>query len=385
MTTTREKNTVANAELNERIAKNLKWLLSDRDIKIAALCRALDEEGQVSMDRSILSKFLNSPERYEIKLPFLVACADYLKVSVDALVSKDIREYDNRGTDEDNFEMILDLPDVMKRKKENANPTPDLNSRFISDPDSYYFEKYYQTYYCYYYSTVSDENKGDDPIITGEMKMYPSGEECRVELLIDTKSYNEEGKVNYKKYIGSAAISPTTLAVHCSLRDEKIAEYCDVIFRYSQVNFNKQDCRMALILSTSSTPDKRYPVVHRMFMSREKIKPDDLHLIVPHLCLNYSKIIISEKELMSLQELSIVHEKVVEELMEEDPELVYMFKERTVKDVAEKYFDEKEGYIFLSEFRNFSLAYRYNKISSGVDNTVRNILHSAGYYQKKSN
>lgn len=379
----KRKSEVAYKELKKRIAKNLNWLLEKKCMGKSTLCQKLENNGQVSMDRATVSKFLNHPEQYNIGIPFLVACADYLEVSVDALVSKDIRLYSYRSRDGESFEKLLDLPEIMKKEQENSNSGSGRGDTFIIDPNSHYFQKYYQTYYCYYYSTVADENKREDSIITGEMRMYHGAHECGVEFKINTKSYDEEGNPNYKWYIGSATVSPKTQVFHCSLCDEHTGEYCDIIFRYSQVNFNKQDCRMALILSTSSTPDKRYPIVHRMFMSREEIKPEDLPLIASHLCLNYSKILISEKALLSLQEQSYKHQEMVDELLKRTSEPMYMISEREIREIAEKYLGEEEEPFFLSKLRGVAMAYHYNKVSTGVDTMVRDILYNAGYYQQK--
>lgn len=338
MCTTKDKSILAKEELNCRIAKNLKWLIREENANISELCRMLSYDGKIKMERSGLSKRLNHPEESRFDIPFLVACADYFRVPVDALLCEDIAVYESNERIGEGYKNLLESSQIVKRKEKNERK----DSKFVKDPDSDYFEKYCQKYYCYYYSTVSDENKGADPIMSGELNIFPHDNECKVEMVVDTKSCDAEGNVNYKKYIGTASVSSTTLVMHCDLREENIGEYCCILFRFSRVNFNKQDCRMALVLSTASTPDKRYPIVQRMFLSREKIATEDLRLIIPHLCLNYSSITISEKKLLQLQELSIDHQGAIEELLTTDPELVYVFKEGKIKDVAEKYFEESD-------------------------------------------
>lgn len=217
--------------------------------------------------------------------------------------------------------------------------------------------------------------------MSGTFEIY--GEDvCYAKMRINTKKKNENGELNYKEYEGTATYCPTSQTIQCVMRDKKIGECCYVIFRYSQVNYSMQACRMAEVLSTSSIPDKRFPVVHRMLISREEIKHKDLKLVESQLCLNYSEIIINKHELNLIKNQDEKYDKVVKELENINTQEVYILKEGELRSKAEKYLSDVDVIKFVSKLRKSSFAYRYNKVSSRVDENIWAILHDAGYYKE---
>lgn len=374
MSRTNDKAVSIQKKLNRRIANNLSQLIEDNNINKSALCKVLEKDGKVTIDRSALSRFLNHPDDSSMGLTFIVSCAEYFKVPVDAILSADINKYFSNGA---GYQELTDFSDEDEIQSFISDTRSEI---FIEDAQSYYFRSYYEEYYCYYYSTVSDENRGNDPIITGKLKLFARGNKYWAELLIDTKTVTD-GKKNYKRYVGPVVLSLPTLAMHALLREESVGEFCNIIIRHSQANFNKLDCRMALVLSTASTPDKRYPVVHRMFLSHEAIKPEDLKLIAPHLCMNTSKIVVSKEDLLGMKENAADYEAIIDELLAAEDTTMYSFKEKNIKAVCSKIWSNEEINVFLSELRNVSVVHRYNKVSIGVDINLRDILFAAGYYQ----
>lgn len=384
MATSREKNTAAEKELNRRISANLRRLIKEKNTNISCVCKALEEKGQISTDRTAFSKFLNHPEDNRITLPFLISCADHFEVPVDAILSRDVTEYLNLRSEEEakGHQPILDWAEILDRRISQSKKKPEEQQMFVNNPDSPLFTGYLQTpFYCYYYSTVSDEYHNTEmPIIEGKLTISPHENECRVEFLVDTKKKDALGKTNYKKYVGTAVLSTATNAVHCALRENNIGEYCYIIFRYVKVNFGLQDCRMAVVLSTSSTPENRDPVLHRMFMSRQKISTEHLKLIAPYLRIDYSPLIIPQEALTKLQEVSEKYAAAVQVLMELECLKIYTLDKNRVQHMVSGILTTDEWNAFYSELSSFAAGIYYHKINPEVDRTVRELLVAAGYY-----
>lgn len=377
MTRMKKKITGANLELNKIISKNLRKLIVANGTSEGELCRMLEQQGKISMDRTLLNKIINHPDQNSISLIFLVSIADYFNVSVDDILKDDFDSehiYNNQ-----NGHKILNY---IESKNVNSEETmEEHHPYFETNPHSPFFKKYLQKYFCYYYSTVAAENKRGSSILSGTFEIY--GEDvCYAKMRINTKKKNENGELNYKEYEGTATYCPTSQTIQCVMRDKKIGECCYVIFRYSQVNYSMQACRMAEVLSTSSIPDKRFPVVHRMLISREEIKHKDLKLVESQLCLNYSEIIINKHELNLIKNQDEKYDKVVKELENINTQEVYILKEGELRSKAEKYLSDVDVIKFVSKLRKSSFAYRYNKVSSRVDENIWAILHDAGYYKE---
>lgn len=361
----------ANKEIYEIIANNIQKVLDNRGIDKSNVCDAMIENGKISVSRTTLTKFLGNPATHKIPPAFLVSFCQYFNLSLDNLFDKDY------NADQEKTSQI-------SSPIESPSDIYDSTGIFIENPESPILKNYMQTYYCYYFSTVSSENKTDQPddaILTGTLCLEPNGNKTKATLTINTKTCNESGKPNYKIYSGKVVVCPSIQSVQCILCNKE-GEFCFIIFRYSHLFFNKQECRIAEVLSTSSTSDKRYPIVHRMLLSQEKIKPIDIKHISPHLQLNYSQITISEAKLLELAELSDDYDNIVKEIFENDAELMYSFREDDVTELSEKYLSPNDIALFISELRSRSLAYRYNKVSLKADSTVRNMLKQLGYYNK---
>ena len=378
MTRMRREISEANLKLNQIISKNLKKLIVANGTSEGELCRVLEQQGKINMDRTLLNKIINHPDQNSISLVFLVSIADFFHVSVDDLL-RDGFDCEHIFNKKVNQNILHNSEEIEKIKKEET--TDEYHPYFETNPQSPFFKKYLQEYFCYYYSTVADENKRGGSLLSGTFELY--GEDiCYAKMRINTKKKNENGEFNYKEYEGTATYCPTSQTIQCVMRDKKIGECCYVIFRYSQVNYSMQACRMAEVLSTSSIPDKRFPVVHRMLISKEEIKQKDLKLVESQLCLNYSEIIIKKQELNLIQSHEEKYDKVIKEMENIDTQEVYILKESEIRSKAEKCLSDIDVLNFISKLRKSSFAYRYNKVSSRVDENIWTILHNAGYYKE---
>lgn len=152
-----------------------------------------------------------------------------------------------------------------------------------------------------------------------------------------------------------------------------------------KLNFGKQDCRIAEVLSSSSISEHRRPTVLRMFLSKEPVKDSDLKVISPALFLNYSTIAIDKENLCKIGGTSEEYEKIIAELLAaNNSQEMYFCKEKDIFPIAQRYLKSKEAALeFLMQLRSLSFAYRYNKVSPKADDAVRDILLSRGYYKKR--
>lgn len=374
-----------NESINQRIAENISQILNSRGISQTCLLREISNTEDYTISSSQLSKALNSPDKYSISLPYLLQISDFFGIPLDTLLRTNLSKEDCIIKDDCEFNKLIDTKKLIGKPKhllnqfEQTEKEVDSSSAFITDPNHLLFRSFLQTYYCYFYPTVSSENKEPETMLTGTLKLEPSIECCNVTFTIDTKKKENRNKI----FKGTAVISPAAQSMHFILKSESIGEYCYIILRHFHLN-SFQDCHMAEVLSTSSIGKgrERYPTVLRMFLSREVIEKADLRMLAPHLWLNYSEIAVGEQGLLNLKEISSDYAEIVDKLFDTaSSENMYMVKEKDVIVFAKNNLDEADTLKFLTELRLQSYAYRYNKVSDTVETTVRNLLVSFGYYK----
>lgn len=395
--------------LNKVIHENVKKILKERGLSQREFCKILVQE-KTSVTRSQFSKFINNPENMSIA--FALSCCDFFGVSLQNLCSTEFDATEYIFNDSKTHKEYLDikaLMDLVEAEDEEVeaenvaevgkNQVPmnqvslmdvlakDLlahkNTDLVVDPASSQFKGYIQDYYCYYFPTNSSQNKGDDQFIKGVLSLKDEDGFCKAVLKIDTGTIDDAGNTNYKIYVGYTAISTSVNSVTCMMYSEELCEFCFLMFRYFKINFGKQQCRIAEVLSSSSATEDRRPTVLRMFLSREEIKDEDLRMIAPAFSLNYSTVSISKEELQKIAEMSEKHTKVVNELINisTDKEMVFC-KEQDIKQIGKRYLDtEMQALQLVMQIRDKSYAYKYNKIGGKADDSVRELLLARGYFE----
>lgn len=391
--------------LNQTICDNLKALLEERHLSKRNFCKQLAKE-KTSVTRTYFGRILKDPKY--ISPAFLLSCCDFFGISLENLVSTSFnaKEYVYNSTKEHadylNIEALLkkyedtkDNTEIFSEKQSEcaAEVTPHYNNlcfppndvTLVTDPKNTLFAGYIQDYYCYYYPTDSSENKEPENILKGVLKLATDGNYCKAILTINTNTVNDNGNINYKKYSGYAAISPTVNSLNCIMYSNSLCEFCFLMFRYFKLNFGKQDCRIAEVLSSSSATEDRRPTTLRMLLTRDPIKDSDLKIVAPALSLNYSTIAINRDNLIKIGGISDIYKRIVESLINSTPPIpVYLWKEDDIFNLAFEYLKKKEEALeFIMLLRADSYAYRYNKVGKKADDAVRNILLSKGYFKKR--
>lgn len=365
--------------ITETIRKNIRLLMERHGLILSRFCEYLEYNGEKSFHRTTFMRFMNG-EVSRANIAFLVSCCHVFKLSLDNLISDTFDPNENIEQFRETYKEVISN-DVWK-----FEPDWQQGEIFIENPDSPLLKKYMQTYYCYYHSTVSSENDTNniqESLISGTLDIGPDGRRCKAILKIDTKKLDSDGKPEYKTYSGHVVLCPSVQSVNCILTLEE-GEFCFIIFRYSHLNQAKQECRLAEVLSISSRLDKRCPVVHRMLLSNEEIRKEDLEIIAPHLWLNSTEILLDESGLSKLAERSNKYDRVVKEVIKNAPERIYCVDEISIEKMAANYLDQKDLPMFITSLRSCSLNKRYNKVSRIADQRIHDMLSQRGYFRETS-
>lgn len=258
---------------------------------------------------------------------------------------------------------------------DNPAITNDTPHRLIYRPstENSVFRAYLGEYHCYFFSTISSEEK----ILHGKLtfEKSPSGDSCVARMCLKTGKTDRKGEAIEKKYVGHLVISTSMNTAYCTLTSKDIGEICYFIFHYNQINYEDLVCKLALAI-TASAGSNRLPTAHRMLISREDVGDVLDKYLSGHLKLNGVEILIDPQNLDNLNN---------------DPELPSFFK-----DNLERYFlkpdcqylrvqelsirasmasaDDKMKCISL--LRKYSSAPKYTKIGSKADEYVHQIIKS---------
>ena len=377
-------------DLDDIFRKNLRMLLSACGWTQMSFSEDMHRK-TISLGRSSVNKILNGKQR--VSAAFLLGCCDYFKVPVHEMVSPEFNPEKYINVENVKYTNYIDVNKLnerheevaVKEKQEESNPVLMLaqGKNLITNPEHDMFQGYLQDYYCYYCPTNSKENKDKNKILKGILKLEKAGKWCQATLTINTGKVNKEGEINYKTYMGYAAITTYGAALSCNMYSDELDEFCFLMFRFFRINHDAQDFRIAEVLSTSSASETRRPTIHRMLLSREELRDEDLQAILPALELNYSTIAVVKENMKLLCERSEVYKEIVNKIMSEFQENeIYFLTESDVKNIAKKCLKSSaEVNEFIMQLRKMAYSYRYNKIGNKADEMPRDILLARGYYK----
>ena len=257
------------------------------------------------------------------------------------------------------------------------NPINDLLSdetrNFITDPSHMAFNGQMGLFHIIFHST----NRNEKNCIHGILNLTERNKQCIAELEIQMPNTDDKSE-DHKIYTGSAVISLIQSAVYILLSNESIGELCFLVYPYRRImrkGFSLQGT-MALAATVSSGIDSRCPTVHRLFLSREKLKPQEETYILSQLLLNKLEILISKSEfdiLCKSGQLSKEFIQCFEQNCEE--ESYYRIEDSQFKSLIRK---NNEIFFDLCQLRGHSAAPKNNKINEGVINSIfRYILENS--------
>lgn len=333
------------------VAQRIHNAMRRKDISQSLLLKKCAENGYV-ISQSTLSKILQGTTA--ISLINAVQICRVLKEDIADMLSVDERDVIREGSGS----MELDSP-----------------SQLIYRGDHPVFRAYLGKYHCYFFSTISNEDK----IIHGilELKATESGSRCIATMILETGKKDEDGEPIQKSYEGDLVISTAMNAAYCTLVSKKIGEICYFIFRYSQINYEKLICRLAIAI-TVSAGDNRLPTAHRMLISKKELGNILDDYLSGQLHLNGSDILLEPENV---------------KLMREDPNMPQWFKDNFDKFISEtalQYYRAQELIVrashapkedknaFICLLRKYSSAPKYTKIGIKADEFVYELLKNYG-------
>ena len=352
----------ASEEMEEIIIQNLRKIVALPRYSQHKLVELFAQRG-LTVNQGTLSKYVNGTEH--VQLSVIVKLCEILEISITDIVSP---QFD--------CDRLYTMSESTKIKQEELlvkYVQLQLGGKFILNPKDRQFQGYMQSYFCYFFPTLSNE----DRILEGKMELEDKGAYCGVEFHLKTNK-TRNGESVWKHYNGCAIISRAVEACYVILSSADEGEVCMINFRHFFIRHQELDCRMAETLTTGAG-ERHFPTVHRMLISREEIKPEHIRCILPHMHLNSNTIQIEKEKIESLaaEEYSELIEHLIGKIK---PIEVYNMKEDYVVSNAGQFLSKGDARNFLSIVWGNSLGVRYNKVSNKVDENVRGLLLSYGYY-----
>ena len=337
------------SDLQQKISARIKKVMDDQGINQSTLVEMANQSGYC-LRQSTVSKMLHGAS--SMSITNIVQIASILKLDLNDLLS----ESDNT--------------DVRVYRPIDSTQT---ESRLIRRADTPEMRPYLNSYYTYFYPTLSS----DERILTGILKFESSidGSKCIAKFSFETGKTDAYQKTIKKEYEGDLILSQTMSAAYCTLVNEEIGEISYLLFNYMPIIYEELCCRVALVL-TSSAGSNRMPTAHRMILSKKAIPDEAIEILEGQLRLNESEILISESGLdRFLDDGRLDHsfKKYFSKAGQDtkflglSPVPYYLFDESVIRS---SFLEPEVKTKAISLIRKYSASPKYNKIGSKCDELV---------------
>lgn len=336
-------------ELVGRISKNLSYIIENSGISQTELIKKIKRNRNYTISQPYLSKIINGNLNSIPCLPLVTIC-EALNVNIQEV-----------------FWENMDQSSLV----EQINKGKDNKLVYVSkDKD---FDKYLGKYHCYFYPTISDETNKE--ILYGELNFYlhENTKECLASFIL----YVMQEEIQKKEYHGKLIYSKEYNCLYCYLVNEEYGEINFLMFKGISSNIKRLSCRMVAVL-TPAAGGTRDATSHRMFITRRKLSEKGIAVISPHLKMNTSEIIISEKELDNFCEELNVPEKfknILYSLVEPDKLLV--LREEFFWGFTTQNVSGYNKFKYITELRKRSRAKNYYKIGMKVEDILYKYLYKS--------
>ena len=338
--------------VNQRLVRNVNYIMRQRDVNANMFCEYCQQKYQIKVNQGNLWKALKGEVKIDVLLAQLLC--EWLDADMKSIVWR---------------EMSL-AECVIERNKLDQH-----HDVFVMTNENREFDKYNGLYYCYFYPTVS----GEERLICGTVciKICSYTHKCDVIFEIDTHTKTSDGKSKYiKKYSGSLMLSKKKDVCYAIVSNEELGECNLLMFRHVVPSNKAYIGGMAAVL-TISAGGTNVPTFHRMLISRKKIAENDMKLIKGYLYLNWSRLMIDLDKLDEiLTELDISQE--IKRKIHDNSVVM------NVCEISERYLrslQKKDIYPYThtelsARIRERSISLKYNKISKRLDDHIVEILES---------
>lgn len=257
----------------------------------------------------------------------------------------------------------------------------------ISDP---MFKPWFGKYYCYFYSTMSDETD----CFEGELDIpeAPGSGCCYVRFGF---VYNQTENLR-KEYYGQLVLSKKQNGgAYCTLiNHDDQGEITYLVMANPAVNNSQVCCVVAFVATISAGKDTKRPCVERMIISREPLDGNGFEMAKAHLLLNDKHIRITEENfcrLLEHKDLPVSFKKRFVAYKEHPFDAPFLadyipktanIPETWVKSLAG--YSDREHQMIIDLIRIFSEAPKYNKIRQKTSETDIYKLFSHKYKSRSS-
>lgn len=241
----------------------------------------------------------------------------------------------------------------------------------ISDP---MFKPWFGKYYCYFYSTMSDETD----CFEGELEIpeTPGNGCCHVRFGF---VYNQADNLR-KEYYGQLVLSKKQNGgAYCTLiNHDDQGEITYLVMANPAINNSQVCCVVAFVATISAGKDTKRPCVERMIISREPLDGKEFEMAKAHLLLNDKCIRITEENFSKMLEREDLPESFKKKfadfenpfdapfLAEYLPKMA-IIPESWVKSLTG--YSDREHQKIIDLIRLYSEAPKYNKIRQKTSET----------------
>lgn len=169
------------------------------------------------------------------------------------------------------------------------------DKRFLTNPFNEAYNGYMGMFYALLRTTSPFENKW----LFGKLIFSASDDPepiCRAEFQLDTGIIDKKGRKTIKYYKGQLIISSMLGSGYCILMNPDIGEILFIEFRYRKFLVRQMECRLGLMISSSSG-EAKMPVVQKILLSRLPFSnEEELAEVVPYLKFVQEEILISKDQ-----------------------------------------------------------------------------------------
>lgn len=268
----------------------------------------------------------------------------------------------------------LEINEVMQLKQSKVNRIEFSAESFITNPRNREMMPYLGTYSVIFRST----DMQDDKILTGRLFIYEEEEAvCQARLSLDTGEQDMQGDAILKKYRGQFFISKQLGIAYCLLTNNSWGELCLVEFKHRSFLLKQVESRVGLVLTTSSG-EKKQPVIHKMLVYRENhsLSPEQERLCLNMLKLNNDMLFIEKSDAKTICETEGERELLEKVFTVLPAASYYVFSSEVLKSINKRLSNVQLSKL-LAVLKEYSITEFVDRISENEDGDIFNIIRSS--------
>jgi len=166
----------------------------------------------------------------------------------------------------------LDMMQILHPERKRRERFELSGEMFVMDPGRPEIENYLGAYNALFHATDFREDK----LLHGRLELTSRDDGdhpyCSAAFVLNTGDMDMQGEPIKKKYQGQFFVSPQMGIAYCFLVNNNLGEICSIEFRHRVFFYKRVECRLGLVLTTS-TGEKKTPAAHKMVIYRRNLNP----------------------------------------------------------------------------------------------------------------